>query len=78
MTQNTIPELEARVSEIWGPSQFDWTIGRSPEGWFFYCGEMKTPDKPKGTWKHSGYGKTITDALQQMIDLEHIESNRKF
>jgi hypothetical protein len=67
--------LEAQVSKIWGPTQFDWTIGRSPEGWFYYCGEMATPQSP-ATWKHGGHEPTLVGALQKMIDLKDEPSNR--
>ena len=69
-------ELEHRVSDVWGESQFDWTVGRSSEGWFYYCGTMTTPHHPQGTWKHSGHEPTLTRVLLKMIALQHEPSNR--
>ena len=69
-------ELEHRVSDVWGESQFDWTVGRSSEGWFYYCGTMTTPHHPQGTWKHGGHEPTLTRVLLKMIALQHEPSNR--
>jgi hypothetical protein len=71
----TADELERQVSEVWGAGQFDWTVGRSPEGWFYYCGTMDTPAQ-KGTWKHGGHEPTLTQALHRMIELRDEPSNR--
>jgi hypothetical protein len=49
---------------VWGGSQFDWTVGRCPEGWFYYCG-----DAPGRGWLHGGTEPTLTGALCRMIDL---------
>ena len=68
-------ELEHRVSDVWGESQFDWTVGRSSEGWFYYCGTMETPQR-KSDWKHSGYEPTLTAALRRMIELQDAPSSR--
>lgn len=68
-------DLEERVTEIWGSSQFDWTVGRSPEGWFYYCGTMITPTH-KNEWKHSGHEDTLVETLQKMIYLKDKPSNR--
>ena len=75
----TIPlDLERQVTDLWGPKQWDWVIGRTvrKDGdidnaadhiWFFYCGEG---DPPTGkTWAHSGYGESIADVLTQMVVL---------
>lgn len=59
-----IAELEAKVNERWGTSQWDWTIGKCPEGWFFYCGGGETK------WAHKGYAPTLTAVLQAMLDIE--------
>lgn len=58
-----IEDLEQQVNDLWGTAQWDWTIGKCPEGWFFYCGGGMRK------WKHKGYTKTLTEALQAMIDL---------
>ncbi len=57
--------LEARVSAVWGSGQFDWTVGRSPEGWFYYCGGVGG----RGAWLHGGVEPTLAGALLRMIDL---------
>lgn len=68
-------DLEEKVNEIWGNSQFDWTVGRCPEGWFYYCGSMSTPTY-KSDWKHGGHEDTLVEALEKMISLKDKESNR--
>lgn len=69
--------LEAEVNRVWGSGQFDWSIGRSPEGWFYYCGTMQDRARSRGVeWKHSGHEPTLTAALRKMIALEHEPSNR--
>ncbi len=60
----TTEDLETQVTAVWGASQFDWTVGRCPEGWFYYCGTGE-----HGRWRHGGYADTLTEALQKMIDL---------
>ena len=68
--------LEQQVSQVWGESQFDWTIGRSPDGWFYYCGTMTTPHHPPGTRKHGGHEPTLTGVLHTLIAHQHEPSNR--
>lgn len=71
----TVKEMEERINKIWGPSQFDWTIGKCPQGWFYYCGSMSTPTEAN-TWKHGGYEPTLEKVLQKIIDMEDEPSNR--
>lgn len=59
-----IAELEAKVNERWGTSQWDWTIGKCPKGWFFYCGGGES------SWGHKGYAPTLTAVLQAMLDIQ--------
>ena len=61
-TMTTIEDLEAEVNKIYGSGQFDWTIGRSPEGWFFFAGTLA--DK---RWRYSGLEPTIEKALKRLI-----------
>lgn len=67
--------LEEKVIEIWGDSQFDWVVGRSPEGWFYYCGSMNTATH-KNVWKHGGSEDTLIETLKKMISLKDKPSNR--
>ena len=68
-------DLESQVTDIWGSTQFDWTVGRSGDGWFYYCGSMRTPgDRPD--WKHGGHEETLIEALLRMIALRDEPSNR--
>lgn len=60
-----IDDLENRVNEIWGEGQFNWTIGGSPEGWFYFCG---TAPEPYEGWLHAGHAPTISAALEAMIE----------
>lgn len=57
-----IDDREERVNDIWGNGQFDWTIGKGPEGWFWYCGDGR-----HGGWLHHGTEPSIGDALLAMI-----------
>lgn len=68
---STLDELEQEVSRLWGPSQFDWVIGRTThdkELWFYYCGTGWSPQHPNGFWRVGGYADTISEALQAMIE----------
>jgi hypothetical protein len=71
--------LEQQCNDIWGPSQFNWTIGRTGNPktdysdhlydrnansvWFWYCGTNEN-----NHWLNSGYSNTIDEALQSIID----------
>lgn len=60
--EDEIVELEAKVNERWGTNQWDWTIGKCPEGFFYCCGgETK--------WTHRGHASTLTASLQAMLDI---------
>lgn len=61
----SIAELEAKVNKRWGDKQWDWTIGKCPEGWFYYCGGEENK------WAHKGYALTLTAVLQAMLDIPH-------
>ena len=65
-----IAELEARVNERWGDQQWDWTIGKCPEGWFFYCGTASDQRTGGSRFAHKGYALTLTDVLHAMLDVE--------
>jgi len=81
----TIADLETRVDELWGPSQFDWVLGRTVrpsveytkgEDWrdpkhhiWFFFCGSKKGEHHPESWLHHGYGETITDCLEQMIAL---------
>jgi hypothetical protein len=70
--------LEQQCNDIWGSSQFDWTIGKtvlindyddpsynkpSQEVWFWFSGMNKYK-----RWLHEGYANTIDEALRSIID----------
>lgn len=69
MTKPTIAELEAQVNGRWGTEQWNWTIGKCPEGWFFYCGSRIESDG-RSRWAHKGYAPTLTAVLQAMLEVE--------
>lgn len=60
--QTEFLQLEERVNAAWGSDQFDWTIGRCPDGWFYYCGGT-------GIWKHGGVEPTLLKAMERMVTL---------
>jgi hypothetical protein len=70
--QVTLTSLEDRCNELWGPSNFDWTIGSSvgendTKLWFYMAGtELDNRGKPR--WKIIGDAPTITDALLALIE----------
>lgn len=66
-----VADLEAAVNERWGTEQWDWTIGKCPEGWFYYCGMQSSGCRQR--WAHKGYAPTLTDVLQAMLDIDDKE-----
>ena len=61
--------LEEACSRLWGPTQFDWVLGRTiaddgRQVWFWYCGAA-FPFQ----WRHKGQADTISGALMAMINL---------
>ena len=64
-----IAELEARVNERWGENQWDWTIGKCPEGWFYYCGTY-FDGNGNTQFLHKGYAPTLTAVLQALLEIE--------
>lgn len=66
-----IAELEAQVNQRWGTNQWDWTIGKCPEGWFYYCGTRIDP-QGKSQFAHKGYAPTLTAVLQALVNIEEV------
>jgi len=69
----SIAALEALVNERWGKEQWDWTIGKCPEGWFYYCGTHIDPDG-RQQFKHKGYAPSLAAVLWEMISIQDVDN----
>lgn len=68
-----VDQLEEQCSWLWGPTQFDWTIGRTADDdgrdcWFWYCGTVSSLATRRTDWAYGGKSDTLGDALQAIID----------
>jgi hypothetical protein len=69
--------LEEQVNELYGPSVFDWTIGKvgpdeddpigTPAEWFYYGGTETDPVTQKTKWRVGGHAQTAAEAMLALI-----------